>query len=268
MIFSDEYNLRFGGIARLYGTKELAKLASAHVLIVGLGGVGSWVVEALTRSGIGQLTIVDLDDVCITNTNRQLCATVETIGHSKALTLKKRAQSINPEIKINCIEEFFSEKTFENIISTSYDFVVDCIDSLDSKCLLVSECHKRNIPIITIGGAAGKIDPTQIKIDDLAFSMNDSLLQRLRKKLRRDYGFKKTPGKSLKSRKKMGIFCLYSPEPQRYPNANGEVCNTPDPETNLKLDCQTGMGSSLMVTGTFAFMAASIVVKEITQTSR
>lgn len=251
----DQTALRFGGIARLYGKKGLERLSESHILIVGLGGVGSWVVEALTRSGIGHLTIVDLDEVCITNTNRQLCATSETIGKSKAQTLKHRALLINAEINITAIPNFFTEKSSEEILKTKYDFVIDCIDSLDNKCLLISECIKRNYPIITMGGAAGKIDPSEVKIADLAFSTNDTLLQRVRKKLRRDYGFKRNPGQTLKSRKKMGVHCVYSPENQRFPTSDGNIsCNLPSPDTNLKMDCDSGLGSSLMVTGTFAGM--------------
>lgn len=263
----NDYNLRFGGIGRLYGTKALMRLKNAKVLVVGLGGVGSWACEALIRSGIGHLTLVDLDEVCITNTNRQLCALQSTIGQSKAQVLKKRLQEINPEASIELIENFFTEQTFEKILSKPYDYVLDAIDSRENKCLLISEASKRNLPIITTGGAAGKIDPTQIKIDDLAFSTNDVLLQIVRKKLRRDYNFTKVLGRTLNSRRKLGIACVFSPEEPRFPSASGEVCHTPDPETNLKLDCESGMGSSTYITGTFGFFAASHIVKEIAQKS-
>jgi tRNA A37 threonylcarbamoyladenosine dehydratase len=263
---NDKTALRFGGIARLYGQNGLSRLKNSHILVVGLGGVGSWVVEALTRSGIGHLTIVDLDEVCITNTNRQLCATSETIGKSKAQTLKNRAQLVNPEINITTIENFFTEKSYEEILKTKYDYVLDCIDSLDNKCLLISESIKRNYPILTMGGAAGKIDPSEVKMTDLAFSINDSLLQRVRKKLRRDYGFKRNPGQTLKSRKKMGVHCVYSPEDQRFPTSDGQIsCNLPSSNTNLKMDCESGLGSSLMVTGTFAYLGSAFVVNELTK---
>lgn len=263
----NNYQLRFGGIGRLYGGQALKRLKNAHVLVVGLGGVGSWASEALIRSGIGQLTLVDLDEVCITNSNRQLCALQSTIGHSKAQVLKKRLQDINPEASINVIENFFTENSFEEILAIPYDYVLDAIDSRENKCLLISEASKRNLPVITTGGAAGKIDPTQIKIDDLAFSTNDVLLQIVRKKLRRDYNFTKVLGRTLNSRRKLGIACVYSPEEPRFPTAEGEVCHTPDPETNLKLDCESGMGSSTFITGTFGFFAASHIVKEIAHKS-
>lgn len=261
------FNMRFGGIGRLYGLQALSRFKNSKVLVVGLGGVGSWAAEALIRSGIGHLTLVDLDEVCITNTNRQLCALNSTIGQSKAQILKKRLQDINPEASIELIENFFTESTFEEILSYSYDYVLDAIDSRENKCLLISEASKRNLPVITTGGAAGKIDPTQIKIDDLAFSTNDVLLQIVRKKLRRDYNFTKVLGRTLNSRRKLGIMCVYSPEEPRFPTADGSFCHTPDPETNLKLDCESGMGSSTFITGTFGFYAASHIIKEIAEKS-
>jgi tRNA A37 threonylcarbamoyladenosine dehydratase len=263
----NDFNMRFGGIARLYGTKALLRLKNSNILVVGLGGVGSWACEALIRSGVGHLTLVDLDEVCITNTNRQLCALQSTIGQSKAQVLKKRLQDINPDANILLIENFFTENTFEEILSQPYDYVLDAIDSRENKCLLISEASKRNLPIITTGGAAGKIDPTQIKIDDLAFSTNDVLLQIVRKKLRRDYNFTKVLGRTLNSRRKLGITCVYSPEEPRFPTTTGDICHIPDPETNLKLDCESGMGSSTFITGTFGFYAASHIIKELAEKS-
>lgn len=261
----NEYNQRFGGIARLYGVTALAKLKNSNVMIVGLGGVGSWAAEALARSGVGTITLVDLDDICITNTNRQICALNETIGLMKTVILKQRIKSINPEANIIIHENFFTKTTFENILDNKIDFIIDAIDSMENKCLLISEASKRNIPIITTGGAAGKIDPTQIKIDDLAFTTNDVFLQIMRKRLRRDYGFVKASGHSLNSRRKMGISCVFSSEDPIFPSANGEVCNIPDPESNLALDCESGMGSITHLTGSFGFFAASFVIKSLAQ---
>jgi tRNA A37 threonylcarbamoyladenosine dehydratase len=259
----ENLNLRFGGIARLYGVSGLKSLLDSSVMVIGLGGVGSWAVEALARSAIGTIILVDLDDVCITNTNRQICATSDTIGKSKVEVLRSRIKNINPDAKVISVENFFTAATLEEIFSLKVDYIIDAIDSMENKCILISEACKRNIPIITTGGAAGKIDPTQIKVDDIAFTTNDVFLQIMRKRLRRDFGFKKAVGHSLKSRRHMGVMCVYSPEDARYPTPEGGICHTPDPESNLILDCESGMGSATMVTGSFGFIAASFVVKEI-----
>lgn len=254
----------FGGIIRLYGQKNAEKITNSKVMVIGLGGVGSWAAEALARSGVGTIFLVDLDDICITNVNRQLCATTETVGKMKIDVLKSRILAINPNCNVVAIPDFYTKNSSANILNHQPDFVIDAIDSLDNKCLLISECEKLHIPIIVTGGAAGKIDPTLIKIDDLAFSFNDNLLQRVRKKLRRDYGFKRPIGQTLKSRKKMGINCIYSPEEQRFPHSNGDVCATPEPGSNTKMDCESGMGSITHITGTFGFFAAAAVLKKIT----
>jgi tRNA A37 threonylcarbamoyladenosine dehydratase len=259
----EDYNQRFGGIARLYGTSGLKKILDSKIMIVGLGGVGSWCVEALARSGVGQFYLVDLDEVCITNTNRQICATSKDIGKLKAHVLKERILSINPNCKVVIIEDFFTTTTAASILDHQIDCVVDAIDSVDNKCLLIAKSVERNIPVITTGGAAGKSDPTQIKIDDLGYTVNDSLLQRIRKKLRREYGFSKLPGSSLAARRKVGIFAVYSPEEPVFPTSDGEVCSVPDEDSQLILDCESGMGSVTHVTGMFGFLCASLVLKQI-----
>lgn len=263
----EKYNQRFGGIARIYGTKGLHRLLNSTVMVVGLGGIGSWAVESLVRSGVGKIILVDLDDVCITNTNRQICATNETIGILKAEALKTRAKLINPDVQIEIIENFYTPKTSEEILSRKIDYIIDAIDSSRSKSFLISEAIKKQIPIIVTGGAAGKIDPSQIKIEDIAFAVNDKLLFVIRKDLRKHHGFKRPKGASLSKRVKMGIKCIYSPEEPRYPTKDGEVCSIPDPDTNLKLDCESGLGSVTHLTGTFGFFAASEVIKELAQTT-
>jgi tRNA A37 threonylcarbamoyladenosine dehydratase len=257
------YNQRFGGIARLYGVSGLSRLQKARVMVVGLGGVGSWAVEALARSGVGSIILVDLDDICITNTNRQICANNSTIGQLKSHILKKRIHDINPDANVFIHEDFFTKNTYEIILNEKFDYIIDAIDSMENKCLLISEAFKRQIPVITTGGAAGRIDPLQIKIEDLAFTTNDVFLQIMRKQLRRDFGFTKAVGHSLNSRRKMGVPCVFSSEDPVYPDLNGNVCGTKDPTMNLEMDCETGMGSSTHITGTFGFFAASFVIKAI-----
>ena len=261
----EDYNQRFGGIARLYGIQGLKNLMGAHVLIVGLGGVGSWAAESLARSGVGSITLVDLDDICITNTNRQLPAMSGHFGKLKIHVLKERILSINPQCLVSCIEDFFTEKTADEILAHDFDFVIDAIDSLNNKALLIAKCRDKNIPMVVTGGCAGKINPSMITCDDLGLANNDSLLFRLRKKLRRDYGFKDNGKYTSVKKQKLNIMSVYSPEEPIFPTVDGGTCNVPDPDTNLKLDCETGMGSVSHITAVFGFMAAGHVINSISK---
>ncbi len=260
---TSEANQRFGGIARLYGVQGLKNLMRARVLVVGLGGVGSWAAESLARSGVGSITLVDLDDICITNTNRQLPAMSGQYGKLKIHVMRDRIHAINPDCHVHLIEDFFTESTAEAILETPFDYVIDAIDSLKNKGLLIAKCHQKKIPVIITGGAAGKIDPSKIKIDDLGESVNDSLLFRLRKKLRRDFDFPSAAKFSSAKKQKFKIMCVYSPEDAIYPTAEGGTCNIPDPESNLKLDCESGMGSVSHITALFGLMAAGHVVNTV-----
>lgn len=261
----EDYNQRFGGIARLYGVQGLDKLLKAHILIVGLGGVGTWAAEALARSGVGAITLVDMDDICITNTNRQIHAMDGMIGKLKVTAIKDRIKAINPQCSVSAIEEFFTAKTADFILQPQFDYVIDAIDSLQNKCVLTSLCRDRALPIIVTGGAAGKRNPAMIKVDDLGLACNDSLLFSMRKRLRQEFQF---PSGATYTRSKKQIFniaCVYSAEESVYPKSDGTVCSMADVDTNLKLDCETGMGSITHITGTFGFLAASYVIDQITR---
>ena len=248
-----DYGTRFGGIGRLYGLEGLERLRAARVCVVGVGGVGSWAAEALARTGVGALTLIDMDDVCVTNTNRQLPALSDTVGRMKVDVIAERARLINPDCDVLALEEFFMESTADELLSPGYDIVVDCIDDLRNKALLLSECLKRDIRVVTCGGAGGKRDPTQIQEADLARSGADALLRRLRAKLRKQYGFEPEGD--------WGIPCVFSREKPVFPGADGQVCETPDPTQNLKLDCASGFGTATFVTGTFGFAAAAAAVE-------
>ncbi len=261
----DDYNKRFGGIARLYGVEALHKLRRAHVLIIGLGGVGTWTAEALARSGVGAITIVDLDDICITNTNRQIHAMDGLIGKMKVNAIYERIISINPQCNVNAISDFFTAASADTILNTNFNFVIDAIDSLQNKCVLASKCQEKNLPLIVIGAAAGKRNPTQIRVDDLGLACNDSLLFALRKRLRQEFAFPSGAGFTRSKKQIFNIACVYSSEEPHFPDNNGGVCKTINPGENLKLDCETGMGSITHITGTFGFMAASHVIEQITQ---
>ena len=243
------YDYRFSGISRLMGSNILEKLKRSHVCVVGVGGVGSWAVEALARSGVGFLTLVDPDEVCLSNTNRQLHALNKDIGKLKIELLKQRVLEINPECQVTLIADFYTKESAESILNQKYDFVLDAIDSLQYKCHMIATCKEKKIPILTVGSSGGRFDPTKIQVTDLGQAFNDKLLMRLRKKLRNDYAFPE--GKHIH----FGVDCVFSSERALYPDGEGGVCHTIPSEENLKLDCQSGMGTATFVTGTFGFMA-------------
>jgi tRNA A37 threonylcarbamoyladenosine dehydratase len=251
------YDFRFSGISRLVGKSLFTSLKDAHILVVGAGGVGSWAVEALARSGIGSLTLVDPDEVCLSNTNRQLHALLPNIGKSKIQLLKERVELINPECKISTIQEFYTKETSEEILSSPYTYVIDAIDSLQYKCHLIASCKQKNIPILTVGASGGRFNPTLIKVGDLGEAINDKLLMRVRKKLRNDYGFPE--GKNIF----FDVDCVFSTEKTSFPNSEGEVCLTREENSNLKLDCQSGLGTATFVTGTFGFIAAYRILAKL-----
>ena len=247
---------RFGGIERLCGRNGLKKLSQSHVLVIGLGGVGSWTAEALVRSSVGEVTIVDPDSVCVSNVNRQLMAMDSTVGKSKVDVLKQRFRDINPDCKINVVEDFFNESTVDNILNSSLTFAFDGIDRLKNKILFINTCKDRNIPFLISGGAGGKIDPRLIRIGDLGESYRDRLLFIVRKKLRQNYGYPK--GKN-----KMSIPCVFSPEQTRFPSRDGGISLFPDGEAPKKLDCHSSIGSCSHTTGIFGMMAAGYIVNKI-----
>lgn len=252
-----DYEIRFGALGRLYGAPGLARLKAAHVCIVGLGGVGSWVVEAFARSGIGQLTLVDLDEVCLSNVNRQLHALSSTVGASKANTLAARVAEIAPDCKVVVENCFFTASTAERLLAVDYDYIVDSIDSTQHKCDLIAQARRRGLRLITCGGAGGCIDPSRVRIDDLARTVNDPLLLQVRKRLRRDYGF---PGFK---RQKFKIDCVYSDESPLFPQQDGSVSCQRESDTDYRLNCDTGFGSATFLTGTIGFFLAAEVVRRI-----
>ncbi|MFK8139461.1 MAG: ThiF family adenylyltransferase, partial [Bdellovibrionales bacterium] len=202
---SEDFLARFGGLARLYGLESLKLFSQSKIAIIGIGGVGSWAAEALARSGIGEIHLIDMDELCITNTNRQIHATQQELYKPKVDALERRLLSINPEIKVVKKLDFFTEETAMEILSPSFDFVIDAIDSLRNKSLLASLCKQKSIELVVCGGAGGLQDPTQIKISDLSKSYNDGLLHQMRKRLRQKLGFPR-------GRKNFGIQCVFSSE--------------------------------------------------------
>ena len=249
-----DYLDRFGGLGRLYGRSALDRLRRAKVLVVGLGGVGSWAVEALARSGVGAITLVDLDDICVTNVNRQLHALDGQIGRAKAIALAERVKAIAPECRVEVVEAFFTEATADDILGPGYDGVIDAIDSSSNKALLIAQCVRRGVACVTAGGAGGRRDPTQIRSSDLGDSGRDPLLKILRKRLRRDHGFPKGEGV------RFGVRCVYSQERPVFPWADGVCRLEPEPGSALRLDCESGFGTGVFVTGAFGLATAAELV--------
>lgn len=248
-------NPRYSGLERLYGVEPARSLSRAHVCIIGLGGVGGWVAEALARSGIGTLTLVDMDEVCSSNQNRQVHALDHTVGKPKIEAMAERIRQIDPAIVVRREFRFFTETSCDELLRCGADAVVDCIDSIPHKCLLLAECRKRELRVVTVGAAGGRADPTKVQVADLSRSYDDALLQRVRKKLRQNHGFPRN------TRKKWGIPAVFSSEPVRYPQSDGTVCAVREDGSNLRLDCASGYGTAGFVTGTFGFAAAAATVE-------
>lgn len=244
---------RFGGLARLYGEAVSSKFGTAHVCIVGIGGVGSWAVEALVRSGIGRLTLIDLDHVAESNMNRQIQALEDTLGQAKVLAMKARIAAINPACIATPIEEF---ATFDNVATLlpPCDCVIDAIDQVLPKAALIAHCRAAAVPVVTTGAAGGKRDPTRICVEDLSRTTQDPLAAKLRATLRRDHGFPRDP------KRKFGVECVYSTEPVRRPTT-ADFCESP----TAGLSC-AGYGSSVCVTASFGFAAASIALELVAAT--
>lgn len=257
---SSDYLDRFGGVGRLLGQPGLDRLAAAHVAVVGVGGVGSWAVEALARSGVGALTLVDLDDVCITNVNRQLPALDGQIGRPKTAVLAERVRLINPRCRVRPVQEFFTAATAGHLLADRFDFVVDAVDRMSIKALLIAAARERGHPVVTAGAAGGRRDPTRIRTGDLGEASGDELLRQVRKKLRRDHGF---AAGAQRGRMHFGVRCAWSDEPPVFPWSNGTCAPEPEPGGNLRLDCASGFGTAVFVTGAFGLAAAGEVVRAI-----
>lgn len=254
---SSDYIDRFGGVGRLLGRDGLERVRAAHVAVVGIGGVGSWAVEGLARSGVGALTLIDLDDVCITNVNRQLPALDGQIGRPKVVAVAERVRLINPACRVEAVAEFFTQASAERLFAPRFDCVVDAIDGMTNKALLIDACVKRRLRCVTVGGAGGKCDATKIRAGDLGESTTDNLLRQVRKKLRRAHGWPRGEGHCY------GVRCVYSTEKSIFPWANGTCSAEPEPGSNLKLDCESGFGTAVFVTGAFGLAAAGEAVRLI-----
>lgn len=251
-------NERFAGVDRLYGRGSVKTLSGKHACVVGLGGVGSWAVEALARSGIGRLTLIDADEVCLSNTNRQLHALDGHYGRGKAVALAERCVAINPKLQVETVESFLTPSNLGQLLDRGYDLVIDACDSFRSKVEMIAWCRRRKIPVLVVGSAGGRTDATQIRIRDLSRTEHDALLALVRKKLRAEFGFPKNASRYF------GVPAVYSLENVKYPQSDGSVCGTRPalgPDAALKLDCGGGLGAATHVTGTFAFAAVGKAIE-------
>ncbi|QTM00389.1 tRNA cyclic N6-threonylcarbamoyladenosine(37) synthase TcdA [Mannheimia sp. ZY171111] len=247
----DNYEQRFGGIGRLYTPEGLEKLSRSHICVIGIGGVGSWAVEALARSGIGKITMIDMDDICVTNINRQIHAMSGTVAQLKTEAMKERIERINPECAVEIIDDFITQENIPDYLNRGYDYVIDAIDSVKTKAALIAYCKRHKIKLITTGGAGGQTDPTQIQIADLSKTIQDPLASKVRSLLRKEYHFSQNP------KRKFGIDCVFSTQPLIFPKM-GEGC-----EVSATMNCANGFGAVTMVTATFGFFAVSRVIAKL-----
>ncbi|MCW8092166.1 tRNA cyclic N6-threonylcarbamoyladenosine(37) synthase TcdA [Alteromonas sp. ASW11-130] len=248
---------RFGGIERLYGHSSLVTFSNANICVIGIGGVGCWSAEALARTGVGQITLIDLDDICVTNTNRQLHALNDTIGQPKVDVMTRRIELINPNCNVTAIEDFVTADTVVDYVH-NFDAVIDATDSVKAKASIIAHCKRNKIPVVTVGGAGGQIDPAKVTHGDLAKTTQDPLAAKVRSELRRNFNFSSNP------KRRFGVECVYSTEQLRYPQPDGQVCfNKSAMEGGTRLDCAGGFGAVVTVTATFGMIAAARVINRL-----
>ncbi len=249
-----DFERRFGGIARLYGTQALNNFQRAHVCVIGVGGVGSWVAEAFARSAIGKMTLIDLDNVAESNINRQIQALTSTLGKAKVTALAERIAEINPLCVVTQVEDFVTPENLAEVIDApQFDYVVDAMDNVKAKTALLAYCQTKSIPVVTIGAAGGKMDPSQIEVRDLSRTEQEPLLALVRRRLRQQYGFPRG------SKNKFGIDAVFSKEPVKLPDTN---CTLVKSDGITGLNC-AGFGSVMAVTASFGMFATALVLRKL-----
>jgi tRNA A37 threonylcarbamoyladenosine dehydratase len=245
-----EADRRFGGLDRLYGLDGAARIRASHVVVVGVGGVGSWTVEALARSGVGRLTLIDLDHVAESNINRQIHALDDTVGMAKVQAMRERIAHINPVCVVTCIEDFVEPTNWPTILNgAEVDAVIDACDQIKAKTAMAAWALKQRVLFISVGAAGGKRQAHKVDIDDLSNTSHDPLLAKLRYNLRREHG-------AARDGKKMGVACVFSREAVAPPDASCAV------QGDGSLNC-SGYGSVVSVTATFGQCAAGWVFDQI-----
>jgi tRNA threonylcarbamoyladenosine dehydratase len=254
-----DFERRFGGVKRLYGAAGLAKLQAAHVVVIGIGGVGSWAAEALARNAVGNLTLVDLDNIAESNVNRQIHAQDDNFGKAKVTGMAERIRAINPACVVREIEDFVTLENASKMLDFHADCMIDCVDDVKAKIALTLNCKATQTLLIMSGSAGGRLDPTRIQTADLSQVTGDKLLAKVRNILRRDYQFPKAD--NAKKSAKFGILCVYSDEQVIKPEAACEADST----SITGLNC-AGYGSSVCVTAPFGFAAANLALQQLLKT--
>jgi tRNA A37 threonylcarbamoyladenosine dehydratase len=234
---------RFAGVERLYGEGTLARLARARVAVVGVGGVGGWAAEALARSGIGALTLIDGDEVCLSNTNRQIQALEGAFGEPKVAVLGARLRAIHPGLDLGLVQAFLLPGNVATLLAPQPDAVLDACDQVKAKAALAAHCRTAGIPLVTCGAAGGKTDPTRIEIADLGASAEDPLLAELRRRLRREHGFPRG--------RPFGVRAVFSREPVRRLHC----------DVGGRLDCRGALGSVMHLTASIGLAAAGEILR-------
>lgn len=247
----------FAALGRLYGVAALDNIKRAHCCVVGIGGVGSWVAETLARSGVGRITLIDHDDIAVSNINRQVHADTSTIEQSKVVVMAARIAAINPRCECRAIDDMLVPNNIEKHIDQRVDYVIDAIDTVRSKVALIYYCRRNAIPVITVGGAGGRTDPTRVAIADLNKTNNDSLAAKVRKRLRAEHGWTRNPSR------RFGVECVYSDQQPMFPQGDGTVGQSKPATAGTTLDCNTGYGSFIGVTATYGLVAASRVLEKL-----
>lgn len=252
-----DYERRFGGVARLYGKDGAERIRTTPFVVIGVGGVGSWVAEALIRTAAESLTLIDLDNVAESNTNRQIQALDGNFGKAKITAIAERAALINPKLTIGQTEDFVTEENIAEILTNPGAIVLDCIDQARAKAAILAYCKKHKMTVVTCGAAGGRVDPSRLRVGDLAQISGDPLIASVRYRLRKTYGFPKNdPGREVQ--KSWGIRAVYSDEPIRRPA--GESCDIDTVQQSHGLAC-SGYGSSVTVTATQGFIMASLAIE-------
>jgi tRNA threonylcarbamoyladenosine dehydratase len=258
-----DFERRFGGVRRLYGDDGLAKLQAAHVVVIGIGGVGSWAAEALVRNAVGTLTLIDLDNIAESNFNRQIHALANNIGKAKVTAMHERIKEINPLCKVHEIEDFITPENVNDALVANIHkggdvVIIDATDDVKAKVAIAAFCKAQCITLIISGGAGGKIDATKIQAADLSVVQGDKLLAKVRNLLRRDFNFPKAS--NTKKSAKFGLMAVFSDEQVVKPEA---LCDAPSGDVSLTgLNC-AGYGSSVNVTATFGFVCAQLALQSL-----
>jgi tRNA A37 threonylcarbamoyladenosine dehydratase len=258
-LLAPEHAERFGAVGRLLGPAGLGRLAGAHVCVVGVGGVGSWTIEALARSGVGALTLIDLDDVCVSNINRQVHATDGTVGRPKVEVMAERARAIHPGVEVRAVATYLTEANAASLLAGGFDVVADGIDNAKVKAQLIATCRDLGLRVVTSGGAGGRRDPTRLRVADLSQSRNDTLLHAVRKHLRQRHGFPREG-------RRFGVRCVFSEELPSAPQLPAGACAPqPGPGSGDRraLNCDAGLGTAAWVTGAFGFALAALAVEDV-----